>query len=56
MGNTYTVEVWVKDPNSDEYYYDSFYRGESFINAIWHMRKAKRMGIGCVTFHWRGVK
>lgn len=54
MGNTYEVQVWAKDIGGG-YSYHNFWSGESFFKAIWNMRKAKKQGFGCVTFHWIGL-
>jgi hypothetical protein len=51
MGNTWTIEVWAEFMG--KYRYLEFWRGQSWIGAIWHLIKAKRKGYGCVTLHWR---
>ena len=59
MGSTFEIEVWKKtesgwhDGRGDQYGYEQFWRGESWIAAAWNYIKAKRQGHGCVTLHWR---
>lgn len=53
MGNTYEVEVWRYSDIVDGYRNEQFWRGESFIAALWNLWKAKREGYGCVRLAWR---
>lgn len=53
MGNTYTVEVWDKWTDKEDYHYHEFWRGESFFAALFNLWKAKRTGFGCVKLEWR---
>jgi hypothetical protein len=51
MGNKFTVEVWCED--SDGYFWDTEWQGESFVIALWQLIKAKRLGCGCTRLMWR---
>lgn len=54
MGNTFTVMAWGQHDGPNEGYRDmEYWRGESFIQALIQLRKAKREGYGCVTLYWR---
>ena len=53
MGNTWEVKVWAPQWKDGEYYWSEFWRGESFILAVWHLFRAKRQGYGCVAMYWR---
>ena len=54
MGSKYTVEVWKQiEWKGDEYGYEEFWHGQSWIAAMVNFIKAKREGHGCVTMHWR---
>ena len=51
MGSKYEVMVFGE---ITDYEHRNFWRGESFIYALWNMIKAKRKGVyGCVTLYWR---
>lgn len=51
MGNTWEVSVWMQ--GNAEWDYVTCYRGESLLEAIEEMVKAKRAGGGCVKLEWR---
>ena len=53
MGNTLEIQVWKFVDWRDAYAYEEYWRGESWIAALWNFLKAKREGHGCVTLHWR---
>ena len=54
MGNKFEIQVWKQIEGRDnEYAYEEFWRGESYLLAGWNFIKAKRAGHGCVTIHWR---
>ena len=54
MGNTWEIQVWKSiEWQGGAYGYEEFWRGESWIAALWNFLKAKRKGYGCITLHWR---
>ena len=47
MGNTWVIEIWKRiEWRGNEYGYEDFWRGESWIAALWNLAKAKREGPG----------
>ena len=54
MGSKYEVTIWVYDEVSMTGKEKRFWAGESFIAALWNMRKAKKTGSGCISLLWRG--
>jgi hypothetical protein len=53
MGNTFEIHVWAARPREHGYEYFEYWRGESLLQMMIQMVKAKRAGHGCVTLHWR---
>lgn len=55
MGNKFEVWVWVhlELSGDDTYSYNQYWRGQSFIKAIYHLLKAKQKGYGCVKLEYR---
>lgn len=55
MGNTWEIKVWTRleEWRGGGYGYVEFWRGQSWMAAVWNFIKAKRAGYGCVALHWR---
>lgn len=51
MGNTYEINIWQRDEFG--YKYESVWRGENLLVAIYKMWQYKKSGIGCVKLEWR---
>ena len=51
MGWVWEVKVWREIDNI--YGYHSYWRGDSFVMAVFNMLKAKRKGWGCIALEWR---
>lgn len=52
MGCKWEIEVWKR--LSKVYGYEVYWKGNSFIAAMWNLYKAKReFKKSCVTLHWR---
>jgi hypothetical protein len=52
MGNTYEVSIWLHNLQ-EGWKYETYWRGESAIVALYKAWKAKRSGIHCVKIEWR---
>lgn len=58
MGNTFEIWCWTIKEDAefgqhDAYHYVQYWRGESFLEAIDHLIKAKKEGFGCVKLEYR---
>ena len=59
MGNTHVILVWTKfDDNWEkelpDYHYNEYYRGESFMMAVFNFLMAKKFDdFGCVKWEYR---
>lgn len=54
MGNKFEIQVWKKiEWLENEYGYELFWCGDSWLVAVLNMIKARCEGHGCVTLHWR---
>ena len=53
MGYKYEIYAYYWSDDFEEYRDNEFWRGESFIAAMYQLLKAKSKGYGCVTFYLR---
>lgn len=53
MGSKYTVQVWGKHFDDEDYSYMVHWDGQSLVKALLETWRASRLGYGCVTLECR---
>jgi hypothetical protein len=53
MGSKYSVQVWGRWLPGEDYSYTMVWQGQSFLQALWELVKARRLGFGCTKLECR---